>query len=319
MKLSVIIPAWGDTPHLDRAVRSVERSGFSDLEIVMCAPQAGGGAGSARNVGIEKASGRYLHFLDADDEVLPGAYGEFVNFADVHQLDIVRGNGIAFDDITGARLPNFGLYGHRWVAGPICKRAISASDSPVAMMRLSMVPWAGIIRRDFVERNDLRFSDSTCGNDVVFFVQSLLSAKRIQLLKRPLVLHRVNNAKSLVGCRHFHYQCDFENCSAVMAMVKDIDDALRLSITDAMLNGIAAWLSKYDTSNVLTPSIRKYAISYLNGLDFSAWKHIERRSWFNNLRRVLGSEVFPRVRNSRMMLFWKIMNRVREELNMRLG
>lgn len=91
---SVIIPTYEDRDVLPRAVESVLSQTLSDLELIVVddgstdgtaavldaidderltylAHETNRGASAARNTGIEAATGRYVAFLDADDEWLP--------------------------------------------------------------------------------------------------------------------------------------------------------------------------------------------------------------------------------------------------------
>ena len=91
--VSVVIPAWNAQWCVGRAIRSVLDQDIADLEIIVVddgsnddtagvaaafgAPvrlirQDNGGMSHARNTGIHAARGRYLAFLDADDQWLPG-------------------------------------------------------------------------------------------------------------------------------------------------------------------------------------------------------------------------------------------------------
>ena len=92
--VSVIIPTYNRAATVGRAVRSVLRQSFRDVEVIVVndgstddtpeviagfadprlryvvhAMNRGGGA--ARNTGIDAAGGEYIAFLDADDEWLP--------------------------------------------------------------------------------------------------------------------------------------------------------------------------------------------------------------------------------------------------------
>jgi len=90
-KYSIIVPTYGDRdywgPLAERAMASVEAQTFRDFELIRC---HGEDIRSTRNYGGFKASGEWLVFLDADDE-LDSNYLENSNhgFGDIRQPLIV--------------------------------------------------------------------------------------------------------------------------------------------------------------------------------------------------------------------------------------
>lgn len=101
MKVSVIVPTYERTDKLERALRSVQNQEFDDLELIVVddnkskkyrkkvgeitqkisqdsdflirklVNEEKQGVSSARNLGIDEASGKYIAFLDDDDEWKP--------------------------------------------------------------------------------------------------------------------------------------------------------------------------------------------------------------------------------------------------------
>ena len=98
MSISVIIPCYRATATLHRAVDSALTGAPADLEVLLvddgspddtgalcdelaaadprvrALHRANGGAGAARNTGLDAAHGDWVLFLDADDALLPGLW-----------------------------------------------------------------------------------------------------------------------------------------------------------------------------------------------------------------------------------------------------
>ncbi|MBA6391071.1 glycosyltransferase family 2 protein [Colwellia sp. BRX10-3] len=90
--VSIIIPVYNASKYIARALDSIQKQTFNSYEVIVVDDgstddsvlivqehslsirllhKINGGASSARNVGIKAAKGKYLAFLDADDEWLP--------------------------------------------------------------------------------------------------------------------------------------------------------------------------------------------------------------------------------------------------------
>jgi glycosyltransferase involved in cell wall biosynthesis len=108
----VIIPTWNRSEHVRNCIRSLRGCGVPDLEILVAddgstdetaavvaavdpatrylwAPNSGSPAGP-RNRAFAESSGRYVAFLDCDDEWLPDAPGRAVELLDRYpQVDVL--------------------------------------------------------------------------------------------------------------------------------------------------------------------------------------------------------------------------------------
>jgi glycosyltransferase involved in cell wall biosynthesis len=90
--VSIIIPVYNASKHIVRALDSIKNQTYKNYEVIVIddgstddsstiienhgidlklIKQTNGGASSARNVGIKAATGKYIAFLDSDDEWLP--------------------------------------------------------------------------------------------------------------------------------------------------------------------------------------------------------------------------------------------------------
>lgn len=116
--ISVVIPAYNAAETIVRACRSVLSQSYPNIELVVVNDgskddtgaileklaaehsnlkyicQENGGVCRARNRGLAAMTGDYLFFLDADDEVLPGALEQLYRISAEHDCDVVAGPSI---------------------------------------------------------------------------------------------------------------------------------------------------------------------------------------------------------------------------------
>ena len=140
----------------------------------------GKGAGYARNVGMEHASGKWLLFLDSDDFFAEG----FLNLLDSHcdsEEDIVFFGCKSVDSTT--LQPSNRIDYRRDILKKYsnCPRKIEFYNR-----YLHTEPWGKMIRREFLLRERIRFEETTCANDYLFSVVSGHKARNISYDNRVL-------------------------------------------------------------------------------------------------------------------------------------
>lgn len=99
MKVSVIIPSHKGAP-VDLCVESVKASTFKDIEIIVV--DEGLERSRQRNIGIDRAKGQYLLFLDSDMTIHPRLIqnclniceGDMLQFDAIYIPEIIIGNSL---------------------------------------------------------------------------------------------------------------------------------------------------------------------------------------------------------------------------------
>lgn len=115
-KLSIIIPLYQKAHYIHECVDSLYAQGIGEdmFEVIIVDDESTdgggkladtimgehtnvrvihlrhGGAGAARNAGLHEANGEYIHFVDADDLILPDAYSQLFHSIQDKQIDIVQ-------------------------------------------------------------------------------------------------------------------------------------------------------------------------------------------------------------------------------------
>lgn len=112
-KISVIIPVYNVELYLNKCLQSIIGSTYSNLEIILIndgspdncdklckewelkdnriiyIKKENGGVCSARNLGLDKATGNYIAFVDADDYISPFMYERLYTLMIDNEADLV--------------------------------------------------------------------------------------------------------------------------------------------------------------------------------------------------------------------------------------
>ena len=89
----------------DQSVEIIKK--YSDPRIILIQAEKNGGAGHARNLSLEKARGRFITFLDADDYWEPQFLEEMVNFMKENKAELAYSNYARCDENLQPQLADF--------------------------------------------------------------------------------------------------------------------------------------------------------------------------------------------------------------------
>lgn len=230
--VSVIIPCYNAEKNLSQCIDSIRAQTLEQIEIIcvddgssdstldilqnyqkrdsriQVIQQKNAGAGAARNVGMEQASGEYLSFLDADDFFEPDMLEKAVAAAETWQTDYIvfRSNRYYSAEDRYEEIP--------W--------SLRNSDLPPYMpfsyrqltdnVFLTFVGWAWdkLFRRSFVEEHRLRFQEQRTTNDMLFVFSALICAKRIGVIQDVLAHQRRGSGDTLSVTREKSWHCFYD-------------------------------------------------------------------------------------------------------------
>ena len=215
-KISVIVPVYKAERYLKTCVDSIRKQTFADLEILLIddgSPDgcgrlcdefaredprirvfhvANGGVSRARNLGLAKARGEYVGFVDSDDYIEPDMYETLYYSAQSSGASIVEGG-------------YYELNRGRWL--DMSKgRDCSFPGGEAALLELvhthtfQYMCCTKLYRRECVD--DVRFPLDCRYEDIYFVSGALAKADRVQYVSRPFYRYRLNeNSFSLKGLR----------------------------------------------------------------------------------------------------------------------
>jgi glycosyltransferase involved in cell wall biosynthesis len=155
--------------------------------VTLLLTKEGGGAGYARNVGLEEACGDWIIFADADDFFYEGAFDVLDRYAqsgnDVFYFPCDSRDGVTLELIED-RMPSI-------------RKNIRTRNLDGLRYR-SIVPWGKMIGRSLISENDLRFEEVEVSNDVMFSIRLGSAAKRPEVIPSSPLYCCTKNGNSLV-------------------------------------------------------------------------------------------------------------------------
>ena len=225
----MIIPSYRAEATLPRTLRSLEAAAKGlDVETIVIEDDEGRGPSWARNRGLERATGDYVFFCDADDTVKEGFFREpsaalertgadlcFFTYPDGPRLSGFELSGTSA--IRAAYLPAFFGYSNddvrRWNAG-----------GELALRKEPGQVWRCAYRRGFLEGRAIRFDESmTYFEDAAFLSHCVAFADKVVSLPEELYVYEPRPTGNLgtgwKKVRHWDYKFK------VLDSRKRLDDA----------------------------------------------------------------------------------------------
>lgn len=233
MLLSVIIPVYNAEKYLQATLDSVLNQDCDDFEVILVEDgsddgsgtlcdslashsekikvihKANGGVSSARNAGIEAASGKYITFIDADDKAGENMLSDLIEEAERHNADKVF---CGFEEIldTGERMTRIADLPPRKLMGrpEIISLMLRAGCSGDSFMNSV---WGGLFKAELIRRYNLRFADRPMGEDWMFNMQYCEIAGSAVYIDRPYYKYLRNSASAVSRYHPGQFELWLEN------------------------------------------------------------------------------------------------------------
>lgn len=280
--ISVIMPVYNAEKSLDTCLQSIVEQSVGDLEIICVDDgstdgsyeklvgwrkkdgrikvlrQENKGGGTARNLGLAKAAGEYIHFLDSDDSLQPQAYETMyeeicrtradVCFCQYYNIDVSAEKKAPSDIFWRCpEIVNTGL---------VCVR-----DHENVFFYSAVVPWNKLYRRSFLKKRKLLFDEVKSANDRLFYFRLLAANPLVCFVNEPLVNYMVNhNPQSLSNLQDERAWDDhLRGFAQIVGLFEDT--FLRRMATDVCFFDLYNLYLK--NLSALTPAIRKKLGAFL--------------------------------------------------------
>lgn len=202
--VSIIVPIYNAEKYLDSCIQSVLRQTYTNWELILIDDgstdksgriaeeygfaderitvfhQKNLGVSLARNQGIDEATGNYVVFLDADDELIEDCLAKTVNIAEETNADIVAGRSCEDRELFKDRII--------WTGA-------EALENSLKDHLFTHSACAKLIRREFIGKT--RFTPDIRINEDSYFVFQLLCKQNVFVLTNDVIyFYRANSESS---------------------------------------------------------------------------------------------------------------------------
>ena len=213
---SVIVPVYNVAGYVEQCIRSLYHQDIpsSDYEVIVvddCSPDNSKDIvqslqseyqnlklislsenmklGSARNVGLQNAEGKYIWFVDSDDFVEPDVLKLFYTELEKENLEILHFDYKEFSDIDKKLVPyrvNYEL--------STCSGIEFYFDSHELWWQKGVEAWRKIYRRSFLLENNLFFAEKVMYEDVDYSFKVFAKAQRVKHIDFSPYCYRDNSS-----------------------------------------------------------------------------------------------------------------------------
>ena len=168
----------------------------NNVEIIFC--DISKGAGAARNIGVNLAKGKWLLFADADDYFTDN-FENLLNKYSNSKSDIVYFNTDSRDDK--------GMQSYRHLRySRLVHDFLNDSSKENSLKYYFTPPWAKMIKRDLIIKNNIKFDEVVASNDVMFSMKMAFFAKNIEACKYVLYMITLSRGSvtQIISKTHFN-------------------------------------------------------------------------------------------------------------------
>lgn len=287
--ISIIVPVYKAEKYLKACVDTILTQTYDNLEIILVddgspdnCPEicdkialsdnrvkvfhkSNGGASSARNLGLDNASGEYICFVDSDDLLFPESVSDLFNSIYTHNSQYAAGGCIEkASDYCSSDKPDI---------------VIDFSKSPFQLLRYiskagSYSPYAKIFKTSIIKDNNLRYDENLkCSEDALFIRQYLRFCSRVSLTTKIVYLYNTDNVNSLSKKGYTEYYLYYikklNALKELVAILPLTDDQRSNFLSDRAVHGLYISISHYFLNWKDKKIIKEYVSSSLSA--FEEW------------------------------------------------
>lgn len=235
MTLSVLVPVYNMSKYLAECLDSILAQRIEDMEIICLndgstdeslnvlkqyedndsrisiIDKQNTGYGDTLNIGIERACGEYIAFVESDDLVVEGAFQALLQKAKETDADVIKGNYYNYIHGTLEYYDNLkGLREGEYFEG----------ENKDQLFFIAPSIWTGFYKKSFLDEEHIRFlpTPGASYQDTSFAFKIWACAKKVVVMHIPVIQYRNDNPTSSSNetGKPFHILAEYEEIAAFL-------------------------------------------------------------------------------------------------------
>lgn len=228
IKVSIIVPVYNVEQYIEKCLETLVNQTLQEIEIIIVndgstdgtkqkiekfilaypekikyLEKQNGGLSDARNYGIPSAQGKYIGFVDSDDYVELNMFEEMYKKAEEENSDMVECDFI-WEYPNKQKIDTGRMY----------------QNKKEAFVYARVVAWNKLIKRETLEKADIKFPKGLRYEDTEFFYKLLPSLNKISFVKVPMV-HYIQRSNSIANTQNERVKEIFEIWDNIFKFYKE--------------------------------------------------------------------------------------------------
>lgn len=261
IKVSIIIPIYNVEEYLEECLVSALRQTLKEIEIIcvndgtpdasmdivkkyakqdkriLIVEKENGGLSSARNAGLEAASGEYVYFLDSDDYILENTLEILYKEASKENLDNIYFDAESFFESEDLK-EEMAVYVDYYARKEDYSKVVNGLDLLKKMDENNEFRPSACLqmpRREFLKKHEIEFCCGIIHEDNLFSLECLLEAERVKHIPEQFYMRRVRAESIMTATKEFKSSFGYYMClEGMLERLKG--KKLSKELEDAMIN-----------------------------------------------------------------------------------
>ena len=306
--ISIVIPVYNSSKFLRQCIDSLINQTYADMEIicvndgstdnslsilneyaekdsrikVFTKRNEGKGAASARNMGLDHATGKYIMFLDSDDFFEKNMIWELHDRLERTLADMVICRANRYNERLHRVTTPYVSIDFRYAPKT---EFFSYRDCSEHIFQISdIIAWNKMYRLDFLKQYDLRFEAIPISDDQYVPCLALVLAKKLTIVDKAFINYRFNTGTSQVDTHHLHPEASYLASYSIIAKMREygVFEKVKKSYLNMAIRLLREYFDRmrdYETIHRLYHKYREEVLPYYDAQDLEEEFFYDHRIW----------------------------------------